>query len=267
MYNEQEDFLHHRKEIEDFLNVLSIAGIRLFNMTRALDIGAGQGMHAGFLGKYFQEVYCTDLINYTSLYNGEFYKLLKEKYERNGCTIDLTKILFIKSDGMDLLFKDNFFDMIISINTFEHIKEPKTALLEMIRCTKEGGYVYIQFDPIWTADTGSHFFHRVPEPWAHLVYSDEEYISRMKAHGASDDEVCEYGSAMNRKRLDYYERLFRESEKKGLCQIIYETSWSGLSDQEHKTHPLFARCLQKGFSENELLFRGARFLLEIDKTP
>lgn len=265
MYNEKDDFLHHGKEIDDFLRCLSHARVTVNSGMTVLDLGAGHGMHAGFLDKHFREVYCSDVIDYTSLYGGEFFKLLQEKYTRNGYHVDLQKIHFIRTDAMRLLYKDNFFDMIISFNAFEHIPDPGAALEEMVRCTKDGGYVYIQFDPIWTTDTGSHFFHRVPEPWAHLIYDEEGFISRMRASGAEDGEVGEYRKAMNRKRLHYYLQIFGDLAKRGAIRVINQGFWSGLSDASHKKHPFFKQCLRKGFVEEELLVRGGRFLLRIEK--
>ncbi|HXX57179.1 MAG TPA: class I SAM-dependent methyltransferase [Thermodesulfovibrionales bacterium] len=267
MYNEKDDFLHHEKEIADFLLFLKRAEVGTRDGMTVLDIGAGQGMHAGFLAEHFQDVYCSDIIDYTSLYGGEFFKLLQEKYARNGYRINLSKVHFIRADGMNLIFRDTFFDMIVSFNMFEHVPEPETVLKEMVRCAKDGGYIYIQFDPIWTADTGSHFFHRVPEPWAHLVYSDDEFVSKMRTSGAPESETEEYRNAMNRKRVLYYRTLIGNLVKRGDIHLISQEFWSGLSHENHKDHPFFKRCLQRGFHEEELLLRGGRVLLGKGKRP
>jgi ubiquinone/menaquinone biosynthesis C-methylase UbiE len=266
MYSEKNDFLHHRKEIDDFFECLNKAKVLINDTMTVLDLGAGQGMHAGFLAEHFRDVYCSDIIHYTSLYGGEFFKLLKEKYERNGYRLDLQKVHFIRTDAMSMSYRENFFDMIISFNVFEHIPEPEVALKEMIRCTRNGGYVFIQFDPIWTADTGSHFSHRVTEPWAHLVLSEEDFTARMKASGAADSEVEDYRTAMNRKRLRHYRGILRDLKKGGDIRIVTETYWSGFADESHRRHPFFAQCLKEGFDKEELCVRGGRFLLRVEKT-
>lgn len=263
MYDEKSDFLHHKKEVDDFFSSFASLGITLDRRMKVLDIGGGQGMHAGLLTRDFNNVFCCDVINYTSLYGGEFPKLLSEKYERNGYELHLENLQFIKSDGMDLIFKDSSFDIILSLNSFEHIPDPGRALREMMRCTKFGGFIYIQFDPIWTADTGSHFFHRVPEPWAHLVYSDEEYVSRMRENGASGEEATEFRTAMNRKRKRYYQDLFLRQEQRGAIKMLHETFWSGLSDERHRDHPFLGVSLNRGYSKDELFLRGGRFLMQM----
>lgn len=268
MYNEKDDFQHHESEITALLDTIAANNVPISGQMRVLDLGAGQGMHAGFLGQHFKEVYCSDIVNYSTLYDGEFCKRLSEKHDRNGYPIDLSKTHFIETDGMNLLYKDDFFDFIVTFNAFEHIPDPGKALDEMLRCTKPGGYLFIQFDPIWTADTGSHFFHRVPEPWAHLVYADNEYFEKMKVNGASDEEISEYATAMNRKRLAYYRALFHGDEIDRGFDIVRHHAWSGVSNSIHEQHPFFHECLNRGYAQEELLLRGMRYLLRVtDRKP
>ena len=264
-YNEKDDLIRHEREIKDFFQFLKSINVNIEPNMIVLDVGAGQGMHCCFLEKFFQEVYSSDIIYYTSLYDGEFFKLLKEKLIRNNFDIDLKKNHFIKSDAMDLIYKNNFFDMVVSFNAFEHISDPQTALDEMIRITKNNGHIFIQFDPIWTADTGSHFFHRVPKPWAHLVCSESEYITQMQKNNATDDEVNEYKVAMNRKQLAYFETIFNDVVESGKVEIIKWESWSGVTEEKHLAHPFLKECLDKGYSKTELLLRGMRLMLR--KTP
>ncbi|MFS8085031.1 MAG: class I SAM-dependent methyltransferase, partial [Acidobacteriota bacterium] len=201
MYNEAADFLHHKGEIDAMVSVLHAQHVPLTDDSVVLDLGAGQGMHAGFLSVMAGRVHGADLLNYTALYEGQFPKLLHEKYQRNGYPFALSKVEFNQTNAMDLLYRDSLFDLVISINSFEHIPDPELALREMARVTKFGGYIYVSTDPIWTADTGSHFFHRVPEPWAHLTYSNDEFCGHMLASGSASAEIDEYRGAMNRLRM------------------------------------------------------------------
>src|SRR5882724_8242136 len=155
MYDEASDFQHHRSEIDAVIAVLHSSGVRLRSDMLVLDLGAGQGMHAGFLANLAGRVHCADIIDYSSLYGGEFLKLLKEKHERNGFECPLERVAFHQADAMDLHFRDAYFDAVLSINSFEHIPDPRKALRETIRVAKPGGFVFISADPIWTADTGS----------------------------------------------------------------------------------------------------------------
>ena len=263
MYNEKDDFQHHESEYTAFIDTISANNVPISEQMKVLDLGAGQGMHAGFLGQKFNEVYCSDIVNYSTLYGGEFCKLLREKYDRNGYPIDLSRTHFIKTDGMDLLYKDAFFDFIVTFNAFEHLPDPKKSLDEMIRCTKTGGYLFIQFDPIWTTDTGSHFSHQVPEPWAHLIYPENEYIDKMKAGGAQESDIQEFMTAMNRRRLAFYRTLFHQDVPNRGFDVVNSYTWSGVSDPKHEQHPFFRECIKRGYTKEELLLRGMRYLLKV----
>lgn len=56
------------------------------------------------------------------------------------------KIEFMEGDAADLPFPDNFFDVIVSFETIEHIREYKKYLSECKRVLKEGG-VFICSSP------------------------------------------------------------------------------------------------------------------------
>jgi ubiquinone/menaquinone biosynthesis C-methylase UbiE len=111
---------------------------------------------------------------------------------------------------MELPYRNDWFHLATSFNAFEHIPDPHVALLEMVRVVAPGGFIYITFDPIWTADTGSHFWPMVKDPWAHLVLPEEAFKARMKDAGASEFELNEFSFAMNRRRLAFYEALFAD---------------------------------------------------------
>ena len=260
MYDEASDFGHHRGEIDAVLAVLESIGRPLRPEMIVLDLGAGQGMHAGLLANIVGKVYCADIIDYSSLYGGEFLKLLKEKHERHGYAFPLEKVAFHQADAMNLHFRDAFFDAVISINSFEHIPDPRRALWETIRTTKPGGLIFISTDPIWTADTGSHFFHRVPEPWAHLVYADEEFIAKMKANGAPESELSEFKWAMNRWRAASYRTAVDDVAQRALVKVAHHDSWSGVVDEAHRHSENLRRLEERGLSEEELLVRGLRWV-------
>jgi len=264
-YNEHQDYEHHAKEVGNCIDLLGRYAIALDASLNVLDIGAGQGMHAGPLAEYFNKVYCTDIIDYSSLYDGAFCKLLADKYARVGKPLRLDRVAFLETDARALVFKDSTFDVVLSINAFEHIPDTTRALAEAVRVTKPGGHLLISFDPIWTADTGSHFFHRVPEPWGHLVRTPEQYGHLMRDAGATEGEVAEFRSAMNRNRYTHYLDAFTQAEREGTMTTVHFDCWAGVTDERHRTHPNYQPCHEAGYSDEELLLRGMRWLLRRER--
>lgn len=261
MYSEIDDFKQHEKEFEEFIKACNRGNISLPPEMITLDVGAGQGMHAGFLAKIFRKVYCCDIVNYSSLYDGEFYKLLAEKYERNGHSLPLEKLHFIDCDCMNLIFKDNLFDFVISFNTFEHIADPLKTLREIVRVTKPGGYIYITFDPVWSADSGSHFPHRVKDPWAHLLLAEEDFIDEMIKFGSDSYEIQEFRTAINKIPPEKFKDFFCAVIDENRLEVIEDVNWSGVTNEKHYNHPNFKLLLNKGYKQEQLLLRGIRYIL------
>lgn len=263
MYNELEDFKIHEKQIIEMMNVVSTYVD--FKGKNVLNVGAGQGMHSCFLlSQSCAHLYETDIIDYDKIYNCSFRKLLLEKHERNGYLIDLNRVSFIKMSAMDILFKNDFFDIIISINAFEHIPSPKVALNEIIRCLNPGGYAFITFDPIYYCDTGGHMFGFVKSPWAHLLYSEKEYTEMMKSNGASDSDVNDFLSGVNKVTLKEFRKIFSDAEASQEIKIIAKNEWAGVEDKSHRMHSNF-NILKEKYSEEDLLSRGMWVLFRKQK--
>ena len=258
-YSESDDFKEHQQHIVQMYKALG--AIEIPSNASVLDAGGGQGMHACFLAQRYSICYCLDVIDYQSLYGGEYYRLFKEKCERNSVSYNNQQLRFIESDAMDMLFRDNFFDFVTSFNALEHIPDPLRAIAEMIRVTNHGGIIYLTFDPIWTADTGSHFIHRVPEPWAHLVDSQDKFVSTMRAAGASDNEVSDFKSGMNQHRLSYYRDIFSQITARRDIELLHQSTWSGLVEPSYEKHPNYKKCIKSGYTKEELNIRGMRYIL------
>lgn len=230
--------------------------------TIALDIGGAGGVLGGLLSFEVLKIYVCDIIDHQVKYSGEFPKLLVEKFGRNNLNLDLSKIEFHTADAMNLPYRDNLFDLVVSNNVFEHIPEPNIALKEALRVTKPGGIIYIKFDPVWTADTGGHFHHFVNEPWAHLIHSPEKYRSMMAESGADTATVNEFPSAMNKKPVTYYRNNFPEILKNYGVKEFYYDSWSGCFDDSYLQHKNLNEAAKiMGLQPIDLLVRGFYFCI------
>ena len=262
-YSEPEDFNSKVHSIGVMDNRLKNFNILLsWDKSTVLDVGGAGGLHAGLLANRVKRIHCADVIDCQTQYNGEFPRLLKEKFFRNNFDFPLDPIEFNMTSAMDLIYRDALFDFVCSFNAFEHIPDPEIALSEIARVLKPGGYAYLTFDPIWTADTGNHFFHRVEEPWAHLVLKDEDFISEMKKNGADSWEIDEYKYAMNRVRLSCYKSIFSIQTKKFNLQLVNLITWKGLTQDSYRHHRNYQTALNMGFSEEELYTRGIEVIFK-----
>ena len=79
--------------------------------------------------------------------------------------------------GQPLPFADDCIDLIHSWSTFEHVADVKGVLAELHRIAKPGGALFIQIDPLFYGPYGSHLKRLIDEPWAHLLYSEEQYLA------------------------------------------------------------------------------------------
>jgi hypothetical protein len=134
---------------------------------------------------------------------------------------------------------DGQFDLVFSINSFEHIL-PLPRVLERCHASLRGaGQLFSQFGPIWSGVVGSHFWvnegfnfnHPEPlPPWAHLLMSRTEIDAHLRTHGMDDDTVHQAlyqifeSSFVNRRFFEDYEQDMAESP---FPAFAIEPLWSG----------------------------------------
>ena len=89
--------------------------------------------------------------------------------------------------------RSNCYDLIYSINAFEHIHDLDVALGRMFGALRQGGHLFTLFGPIWSSDVGHHlsiltedkrelhFFDGVLAPWEHLTSNREAIHNKLAA--------------------------------------------------------------------------------------
>jgi len=262
MYDEAADFAEHAAQLDAMHKGLAACKVAVAWPDAVIcDVGGGGGLRAALLSNRVRRSYCADIIDQQLRYGGEFVRLLAEKLARHGHTLAIDRFEFNVTDATVLLYKDGLFDFVYSFKALEHIREPERALREISRVLRPDGLAYVSFDPIWTADTGSHFQHRVKEPWAHLVLGDDAFVERMRAAGADDWEINEFKSAMNRVRLREYVRLFEAVAPSARLEVLDYQWWSGVTDETHRSHENLGAALKQSYSMDELMTRGISAVL------
>jgi SAM-dependent methyltransferase len=262
-YSEHDDFIEKENLISDLKRYIDIEN-NFDEITNkiALEIGGSGGILGGLVANLGFNVICTDIININKKYNGEFAKLLSEKFYRNNRKLELDRIDFQVADAQHLIYRDNFFDFIFSLNALEHIPNPELAIQEILRVLKPGGKFYASFDPIWSADTGNHFSSYVKEPWLHLLVEDDEFCKLMLDNGASEIELAEYKNAMNRKLFPFYENKIRALIKNSFSKFEM-SSWGGCVDETSYNHPnRYSAAAKLGLNPSDLLIRGFKIIAE-----
>jgi len=266
MYSEAEDFAEKEKAFSDMTSCLSnFAGNDWEEMIKggmALEIGGSGGLLGGMISNLAGRVICTDIIDTQLQYDGQFAKLLKEKFERNGRSLDLGKIEFHVADAQDLIYRENYFDLVFTQNALEHIPDPLVAIKESLRVLKPGGILYATFDPVWTADSGSHFLDFVKDPWLHIILSDDEFCSRMRKGGAQDWQLTSYRKDMNRLPCAFYRDQVPMLLENAKITKYKADEWSGCvnpSFVNHRNRNKAAKILN--CDSSDLLVRGFCFLV------
>jgi ubiquinone/menaquinone biosynthesis C-methylase UbiE len=260
-YAEESDFAEKLSVIDDMSFWLEhcLGQSRIEN---ALEIGGSGGVLSGLFAGKFGKTICTDIVDWDLTYNGEGMKLLSEKFSRNGYVLAADRLKYIPADAQNLFFRDDWFDVVFSLNAFEHIPSPADALREAIRVTRPGGMLYLRFDPVWTADSGSHFLHYIKEPWEHLLKDDDAIAQVMVSNGASPVEVTSYKLDMNRLPVSYYQNVLPAIIDELGCRVEYSTSWSGVTDDAFMQHPSLTMAAKKlGLKPEDLLVRGFQFVI------
>lgn len=79
------------------------------------------------------------------------------------------------ADAAHLPFADRSFDVVVSINTLEHIRNPLAALHECKRILRSDGLLYLIFPPFYSP-WASHLQDWIHFPWPHVLFAEETLI-------------------------------------------------------------------------------------------
>lgn len=80
---------------------------------------------------------------------------------------------FLGMDASALAFADDSFDFVFSYNSFEHFPDPERVLLEATRVVRPGGYIYLNFGPLWLSPRGAHQFQVLSVPYVECLFTKE----------------------------------------------------------------------------------------------
>jgi SAM-dependent methyltransferase len=95
------------------------------------------------------------------------------------------KVTYFKESAEAMSRPDNFYDLVFSVATLEHIHDLPAAFGEIYRVTKPGGLIYTVAAPLWHSAEGHHlnYLGLFSEfPWIHLRLSPWELRDYICTH-------------------------------------------------------------------------------------
>jgi ubiquinone/menaquinone biosynthesis C-methylase UbiE len=231
-----------------------------------LDVGAGMGWSTALLtARTGARVFGVDLHQYDSCtgnsFRGELMKRLMrhrpvlmkepgfERFQHLEQVID--NCAFFTMDAQQLLFRDELFDFVFSLNAFEHICHPGQALQEISRVLKPGGHVFLQFTPLYFSDGGHHLYGLTDIPWIHLLYERAEIKKIILDAGKAPNEVDNILDALNGYSVRQYLEIFDQTDLQILEKHVYK-GFSGIGSEQSEE---FAK-LKIRYSEEDLTTLG-----------
>jgi len=123
---------------------------------------------------------------------------------------------FLQIDAAHLAFGDEHFDFVFSYDSFEHFPAPDLALREAIRVVKTGGYIYLDFGPLYMSPMGFHAYDVITVPFCQFLFPKEQ----LKEYaGARELGTIDF-SQVNGWSLEDYRKLF-DSYLYRLRKIVY----------------------------------------------
>ena len=275
------DGFEERQYLADQINIFkakeSILSSELHNLqlnsrSMILDVGAGMGWTSVLLAARTGSKVCAiDLHRHDELKGTSFKSEVLNRFKRHVPVLvkepdfrsfhQLEQVIerctFLTMNAEQLSFEDRTFNIVFSLNTFEHIANPLKALNEISRTLKPGGQAFLEFQPIYFSDVGHHLFGLTHVPWIHLLYNSDEIKKMILDSGKVPNEVDNILNSLNGFTLKQYLDMFSNTGLKIVkMQIHRGFSISGAEYSEE------FRKLNKIYPEEELTTKGMSVLLK-----
>ncbi|MCB0178407.1 MAG: class I SAM-dependent methyltransferase [Anaerolineae bacterium] len=109
----------------------------------------------------------------------------------------------------------NTTDLVISYNSFEHVADPTLALQEMIRITRPGGYIHLEFGPLYNSPWGLHAYRTYHAPYPQFLLDKPVLQQFVVKNGIYDLGAYRQNfQYINKWALDDYRRLVSALENR-----------------------------------------------------
>jgi ubiquinone/menaquinone biosynthesis C-methylase UbiE len=110
-------------------------------------------------------------------------KKFKERGVKMAAALDIVDNLYpeVKESGVELILSsannmqqvpDKSFDLVVSWSALEHIPDPEKVFLECLRILKPGGYLFLEFGPLYYSPWGYHHYSVMRYPYLHVLFPE-----------------------------------------------------------------------------------------------
>ncbi len=171
------------------------------NIKKVLDVGCGDGFVGYYFAKASHDAYAIDTNDWRN-------ELVKNNVRFTKESID-----------NKTSFSSDFFDLILSFNAFEHFSDPESALTEMLRILKPGGYLYLDFAPLFNSAHGLHAYKYIHIPFCQVLFSKDDMDRYMSNDLHIDVSVSDPRPFVNEWSLRQYQQLWKKVE--GIVDVVF----------------------------------------------
>ena len=163
-------------------------GSRISQCRRFLDVACGEGTLDAALSNQGKSVAGIDIR-----------KVFKPAIGPHGA-------LFMQMDAAETGFRDESFDCVYSLASFEHFADPEKVMDEMVRVARRGGLLYLHFGPLFLTAYGLHAYHSLSVPFCQVLFPDDVLTGFCLANRLSPPDY----SSLNQWTLDDFRDLWRK---------------------------------------------------------
>jgi SAM-dependent methyltransferase len=209
-----------------------------------LDAGCGDGMLSVLLNAYGHHVTLVDMEDWRDA--------------------QARQLPFISSKLEDLVeITSNSQDLVTSFNTFEHVQDPTSALVELLRVVRPGGHIYLHFGPLYCSPIGLHAHKTLNMPFPQFLFREEFWRQKLREFGINDlgGERSDL-QPLNKWRLHQFEELFHDCGGEAvLLKRFYSRDCTNLILK----YPEAFRG--RGLTYDDVTVQGLEVLLKKPETP
>ncbi|MFN5515076.1 MAG: class I SAM-dependent methyltransferase [Cyanobacteriota bacterium] len=155
------------------------------------------------------------------------------------------------AEKMDRL--SDYYDLVFSVATMEHIPNIELAFSEIFRVTKPGGLIYCVASPLWNSYDGHHQYGLFDEyPWIHLRLSKDEIMNYLQDAKKSENSagIAEFmfSDYFNFTPSNQYVEI---AGKLDVSYTIRNDLWK--DGEKLLTNDILSELMSKGYIREELL--------------